>query len=191
MNMTSFLLYCIIATFTPGPTNIVILSTVHHFGTKKAIQYTYGATFGFALLLFISAILNSVLITVLPRVMIIMQVIGSLYMLYLTYLICIKKSSESDSKHLATFWSGFIMQFLNPKVVLFTLTVIPTFIMPYYNSGTAMTLSIMVITIIGFAAFMTWLIFGAIFKTFLQKHQKIVNLVMGIGLIYAALMIWI
>lgn len=38
MNITSFLIYCIIITFTPGPTNIAILSTVHNFGTKKAME---------------------------------------------------------------------------------------------------------------------------------------------------------
>ncbi|MBP1312147.1 threonine/homoserine/homoserine lactone efflux protein [Paenibacillus sp. 1182] len=43
MNITSVLIYCFIATFTPGPTNIVILSTVHHFGAKKAMKYTFGA----------------------------------------------------------------------------------------------------------------------------------------------------
>ena len=47
MNITSFLIYCFIVTFTPGPTNIVILSTVHNFGTKKAMKYTYGATIVF------------------------------------------------------------------------------------------------------------------------------------------------
>lgn len=41
MNTTSFVIYCIIATFTPGPTNIVILSTVHQHGAKKAMNYTY------------------------------------------------------------------------------------------------------------------------------------------------------
>lgn len=49
MNITSFLIYCFIVTFTPGPTNIVILSTVHNFGTKKAMHYTYGATIAFGL----------------------------------------------------------------------------------------------------------------------------------------------
>lgn len=45
MNITSvlILIYCFIATFTPGPTNIVILSPVHHFGAKKAMKYTFGA----------------------------------------------------------------------------------------------------------------------------------------------------
>lgn len=58
MNITSFLIYCIIVTFTPGPTNIVILSAAQNFGTKKTMEYVYGATIGFGLLLATSALLN-------------------------------------------------------------------------------------------------------------------------------------
>lgn len=44
MNIESLILYCFIVTFSSGMTNIVILSTTNHFGTKKDIQYTYKAT---------------------------------------------------------------------------------------------------------------------------------------------------
>ncbi|GIN93723.1 hypothetical protein J22TS1_47740 [Siminovitchia terrae] len=40
MDITSFIIYCFIVTFTPGPTNIVILSIVHNYGSKKAMEYT-------------------------------------------------------------------------------------------------------------------------------------------------------
>lgn len=32
MNIAAFLIYCVIVTFTPGPTNVAILSIAHHFG---------------------------------------------------------------------------------------------------------------------------------------------------------------
>jgi len=192
MDATSFLIYCVITTFTPGPTNIVILSTVNDFGAKKAMKYSYGATVGFGLLLVISAALNNLLITIIPKILMIMQAIGSMYMLYLAYQICKKTDSPSrEANQPATFLSGFIMQFINPKVVLFTLTVIPTFIMPYYSAAPAVTLSIIAITLIGFLAFTTWVLFGTIFKGFLRKHNKIVSVMMAILLVYAAIMIWI
>ncbi|BBI33360.1 LysE family translocator [Cohnella abietis] len=191
MDITSFLLYCIIATFTPGPTNIVILSTVHNHGTNRAITYTYGATIGFGLLLATSAILNTILITFIPKITFFMQIIGSGFMLYLAYLISRIDTSNPVASQSGSFLSGILMQFLNPKVVLFTLTVIPTFIMPNYSSSAAMTISVMVITIIGFSAFMTWVLFGSIFKKFLQKHFKIVNVLMAISLVYASIMIWL
>ncbi|KQL32829.1 lysine transporter LysE [Bacillus sp. FJAT-25509] len=191
MNFTSFILYCFIVTFTPGPTNIVILSTVHNTGTKKALEYTYGATLAFGLLLLISAMLNTMLIGIIPKILNLMQVIGSFYMIYLAYQIYKMDSSKSSEKQSGTFMSGFLMQFLNPKVVLFTMTVIPSYILPYHVKMSTVTINVIVITIIGFLAFITWVLFGSIFKVFLQKHKKTVNIVMAFCLVYAAVMIWI
>lgn len=189
MNITSFLIYCIIVTVTPGPTNIVILSTVNNWGTKKAMEYTYGATIAFGLLLIISAILNTALMAVLPKILCIMQIIGSLYILYLAYQICKMDISKSTAKETATFLSGFLMQFVNPKVVLFTMTVIPSFVMPYYTKLSTLMVFVAYITIIGFGAFIIWVLFGTIFKTFLQKHQKIVNIIMALFLVYSAIIV--
>ncbi|MNI22379.1 Cysteine/O-acetylserine efflux protein [compost metagenome] len=191
MNITSFLIYCMITTFTPGPTNIAILSTVNHLGTKKAMNYSYGATIGMGLLLIISATLNTMLITIIPKILIVMQFIGSLYMCYLVYQIYKTDKSNPTVNQAGTFMSGFLMQFLNPKVVLFSLTVIPTYIMPYYNEILAMTISIVTITLIGLLAFTTWVLFGTIFKEFLQKHNRTVNVFMALFLAYAAIMVWI
>ena len=191
MNITSFLIYCFIVTFTPGPTNIVILSTVHNMGSKKAMEYTYGATIAFGLLLVISAMLNTMLVAIIPKILIVMQIIGSFYMFYLAYQIYKMDTSKPTVKQTATFMSGFLMQFLNPKVVLFTMTVIPSFIMPHYTAMTAVTISVVSITIVGFLAFITWVLFGTLFKEFLQKHEKFVNAVMALSLAYSAIMIWL
>ncbi|WP_138750802.1 LysE family translocator [Paenibacillus sinopodophylli] len=191
MDVTSFLIYCMIATITPGPTNMVILSTVYHLGAKEAMKYTYGATVGFALLLVISAALNNLLVTIIPKIVILMQIIGSMYMFYLIYQIYKKDITHPAVNQESILISGFLMQFLNPKVILFAVTVIPSFIMPHYNGIHAMTISIIVISLIGFSAFTTWVLFGALFKTFLQKHDTIVNVTMSLFLAYAALIIWL
>ncbi|MEC2343854.1 LysE family transporter [Paenibacillus barengoltzii] len=191
MDITSFLMYCFIVTFTPGPTNIVILSTAHNYGAKKAMEYTYGSTIAFGLLLSISAILNTVLITILPKVLLFMQLIGTMYMLYLAYQIYRMDASEPTNNSTGTFVSGFLMQFLNPKVVLFTLTVIPSFILPYYTDMVTLTISVVVITIIGFLAFVTWVSFGELFKKFLQSHKRVVNIMMALCLVCATVMIWL
>lgn len=191
MNITSFLIYCFIITFTPGPTNIVILSTAHNLGIKKAMTFTYGATIAFGLLLVISAMLNTVLITIIPKILIVMQILGSCYIFYLAYQIYKMDTSKSAVNQTGTFLSGFLMQFLNPKVILFTMTVLPSFILPHYISKSAVTASVIIITIIGFIAFTTWVLFGAIFKKLLQKYDKVVNVIMALFLVYSAIMLWI
>ncbi|KTD87386.1 LysE family translocator [Paenibacillus etheri] len=189
MNIISFLIYCVVATFTPGPANIVILSSVQHSGAKKSMKYVYGATMAFGLLLILSTLLNRVLIEVIPNLLIIMQVIGSLYMLYLAYKIFKMGAMDDQPNPNANFRSGLLMQFVNPKVLLFTLTVIPSYVMPFYTSSLALTLFVIIITVIGFFAFTTWVIFGTIFRRFLQNHQKVLNTLMALFLVYSAIMI--
>ncbi|SFE28116.1 LysE family translocator [Trichococcus pasteurii] len=189
MNIASLILYCFIVTFSPGPTNIVILSTTHNFGTKKAMQYTYGATVAFGILLLLSVLLNSLLVTIIPKILVVMQLIGSLYMLYLAYQVYKMDVSKPMDNQTGSFWSGFAMQFINPKVVLFTMTVIPSFVMPYYTDMSALMISVILITIIGFLAFLTWVLFGTLFRDFLQKHKKAVNVAMALFLVYAAVII--
>ncbi|GED32206.1 LysE family transporter [Brevibacillus centrosporus] len=191
MNLTSLLIYCFIVTFTPGPTNIVILSTVNNFGTKKAMEYTYGATVAFGLLLAVSAMLNTMLLTFLPKILLVMQIIGTIYMFYLAYQIYKMDTSASPTVNQAgTFASGFFMQFVNPKVILFTMTVIPSYVLPFDTSMPAVALSAFAITLIGFFAFVTWVLFGTIFKQFLQAHKKIVNVIMALFLGFAAIVMW-
>ncbi|MEH7253889.1 LysE family transporter, partial [Neobacillus niacini] len=131
-----------------------------------------------------------ILITIIPKILIVMQIIGSFYMLYLAYQVYKTDTSKPTVNQTGTFMSGFLMQFLNPKVVLFTMTVIPTYIMPYNVSMPVVTISVIVITVIGFLAFITWVLFGTLFKEFLQKHQKFVNVLMALFLAYSAIMIW-
>ncbi|WP_407305778.1 LysE family translocator [Desulfosporosinus sp. SB140] len=189
MNITSFLIYCIIVTFTPGPTNIVILSSVQNFGAKKTMKYVYGATIAFGILLAVSAILNSALVTVVPKILSIMRIIGSFYMLYLAYQIYKMDVSGATVNQPVNFVSGLLMQFINPKVILFTMTVIPSFVIPYYKSSLTLSIVVAVVTIIGFSAFVTWVLFGAIFKRFLQKYQRASNTIMALFLVYSAMMV--
>lgn len=49
MNITFFLLYCMLVTISPGPANIVIFSTVQNIGVKKAVEFCYGAVLAFVI----------------------------------------------------------------------------------------------------------------------------------------------
>lgn len=189
MNILSFIIYCIVVTFTPGPTNIVILSSVQHHGARKTMGYVGGATLAFGLLLAASALLNRMLADFIPHILGVMQVIGSLYMLYLAYQVYRMGRSESTAQQASGFVSGLLMQFANPKVLLFTLTVIPGYVMPYYSSTAAALIFVIVITVIGFLAFTTWVVFGSVFKSFLQQHQQVMNSIMALFLVYSAVMV--
>lgn len=159
MNIISFLSYCVIVTFAPGPTNIMISATVQNSGITKALKFAFGATIAFGVLLSISATLNTAIIRILPKLLPIMQIVGSIYILYLTYKIF--RMDTSSKKHSSSqitgsyFLTGFFMQFVNPKVIMFTMTVIPSYVMPYCTSTSLLMVFVVGITFIGFLAFAT------------------------------------
>lgn len=189
MNIVFFLLYCCLMIVTPGPTNIMILSTVHNYGVKKALEFSIGASFAFFILLSISGIFNSLLMNYLPNIIVILQVVGAMYMLYLAYQIFKINNTSKKQNQFSSFKTGFFMQFVNPKPVLFTLTVFPSFILPYYTSFWHLTLFVLLITIIACVAFLSWILFGKVLKSFLDKYNKLVNNIMAIFLIVCAVVI--
>ena len=189
MNLLFFILYCCVMTATPGPTNIMILSTVHNYGVKKALYFSFGSAFAFFLLLSLSVIFNSFLMTYLPKIIVVLQIVGALYMLYLAYGIYKISGSSKDEVNTSSFKTGFLMQFINPKSVLFALTVFPSFILPYYNSSISLALFVLLISFIGLVAFLVWVWFGRVLKSFLDKYSSIVNNIMAGFLVICAMMI--
>lgn len=189
MDILFFLSYCMLITIAPGPANIVILSTVQNDSVKKAIEFCYGATLAFGIILILSVISNSILTKYIPNILIFMQIIGTIYILYLAYLIFNMDLANTNKKEVGSFKTGFLMQFINPKVVIFCLTIFPSFIMPYYSSIYELLVFAFVITIIGAIAFFSWIIFGKLLKSFLQRYKKSTNIVLSLFLVYCAYMI--
>ncbi|MGB5793898.1 LysE family translocator [Poseidonibacter sp.] len=189
MNLSFFLVYCLVATITPGPTNILILSTVNNYGVQQAIQFCYGSILAFGILLVLSVVLNVFLVNILPNILLIMQIVGTIYMLYLAYIIFNINGEIKDKKNFATFKVGFFMQFINPKGIVFSLTIFPSFVMPYYNAIHELLGFALIVTIIGGISFFSWVIAGSLLKTFLEKYQRLVNIIMSLFLVYCAYII--
>lgn len=190
MNLTLFLVYCLIMTITPGPTNIMILSTVHHQGVQKALWFSYGSILGFGISLSLSALFNAILARFIPTIMVFMQYFGALYLLYLAYLIAMTNTRSSHlKKEVGSFKKGFLLQFINPKVILFCMSVFPSFILPYHTSSLALTVFVLIITVIGAFSFFVWVFFGNFLTRWTHRYPKTINALLASCLVYTSLMI--
>ncbi len=186
VDIVSFLLYCVIVTATPGPANIAILSISTNSGISKTLRYIAGAISAFFIIILLSVLLNSALSAAVPAMTAVMRYAGSLYILYLSYQILKTNGTDGMSGQTATFASGFIMQFVNPKIWLLTMTVIPGYILPYYTQAYILFGFSLIITAIALMAFMTWAMFGAVLVRFLNHYQKAVNIILALLLLYSA-----
>ncbi|MFM1655593.1 LysE family translocator [Brevibacillus sp. B_LB10_24] len=193
MLWASFLLYVFVTSFTPGPNNIMSMAYAAKFGFRKTLRFIFGVAVGTAVLSLLSNYFHLLLFGLIPKVRMGMSILGGLYMLYLAVKIMSKSSGKEEDhneKH-NSFSSGMILQFVNPKAILYAITVISTFIIPVYDSKGSLLLFSLFLGFVGLLSTSSWAFFGAAFQTFLTKYERTVSVVMGLLLMYSAVSLFI
>lgn len=188
MNIPAFLTYVILTTFTPGPNNIMSLSNANRFGFRKTVGFISGITAGFALIIMLCGCFNLFLFNYIPEIKNIIGLIGCLYMIYLAYLIIKDDDSgkNSNGADYNTFFAGMTLQFINPKVIIYGITVQSVFIIPHFKSGLSLLLFSVFLAFAGFISTSLWALFGSIMQDFISGHRKKINFVMALLLVYCA-----
>lgn len=185
-----FLSYVTIAVFTPGPNNITSASMGLKYGYRKTLPFLLGIGLGFLLRMSIAGLLASWLTTSFPGLQIYLNIGGALYILYLAWK-TLKASYETDeniSKPLG-FWTGAFLQLINPKGIIFALTVYTSFLSGLSGNLWLILVSALSLVIFPFAAVSSWTLFGTAIKTYFSqgKTAKIINAALAILLFLTAL----
>lgn len=190
MPVLSFLLFVFVASFTPGPNNIMAMIFANQYGFKKSIRFCFGVGAGFFITMLICSYFNLLLDRFIPKIELFLTVFGFVYMLYLAYKI-FKSTANSKGKEGKnnSFFKGMILQFINPKGLIYGITAVSTFIIPYYNSNFSLILASFFLAFVGFISTMCWSAFGSVFQKFLSKYRKQFNIVMALLLVYTAVSI--
>ncbi|MEI2356444.1 LysE family transporter, partial [Mesobacillus zeae] len=95
--------------------------------------------------------------------------------------------NEGNDKNL--FIIGVLVQFINPKGILYGITVVSTFILPYYTSYFSYFIFSLFLGIVGLMSSSFWSLFGSIFQKFLAKYRQLFNIIMALLLVYSAISI--
>ncbi|URT69022.1 LysE family transporter [Cytobacillus firmus] len=188
MSLLSFFLYVFVTSFTPGPNNIMAMVFANRFGLRNTIRFCLGVSAGFFVIMILCSYFNLLLHQYIPRVELIMTIIGVIYMLFLAFKIMTSKSDDpnhKDGKHNG-FLIGMLLQFINPKGILYGVTVISTFILPYHTSHASLIFFSILLAFVGFLSTFCWSAFGSIFQSFLAKYRNQFNVIMALLLVYSA-----
>ena len=181
--LISFLIYCVINAFTPGPGNILALNTVAHYGWKKGRPLFFGIFAGYYSVQIICALIVYGVSTFLPSVLGIMKYIGAAYILWLAIHIAISKPEIGSSDKSASFMKGFMLQFVNVKIYLFGITALTGYITDYSTAFGILLLFELFIATIGSVATLTWIGMGMLIQSFYIKHFRIINIILSLSLL--------
>ncbi|NTW29477.1 MAG: LysE family transporter [Coriobacteriia bacterium] len=186
-NTLAFLSYVLLTTFTPGPNNIMSMSNASRFGFRKSLRFTSGVFAGFFVLMVLSCAFSLTLYSVLPSIKPFMTVVGAAYILWLAYKTATASPhAEQGLGATNTFLSGALLQFLNPKAILYGITAASTFLVPYYKSPVVLAGFCLFMAGMSFISTSSWAAFGSVFERFLSGNGKAVSWVMAALLVYCA-----
>ncbi|MDM5188264.1 LysE family transporter [Bacillus sp. DX4.1] len=191
MPLLSFLLYVFVTSFTPGPNNIMAMLLANKYGLKKTIRFCLGVGAGFFVIMLLCSYFNLLLKNFIPKIEFIMTILGAIYMLYLAIKIITSKNNDKDNNgdKNNSFLTGMFLQFVNPKGILYGITAISTFILPYHTSNFSLLFYSLFLAFVGFMSTFCWSVFGSIFQNFLSKYRSQFNVIMALLLIYSAVSI--
>jgi threonine/homoserine/homoserine lactone efflux protein len=191
MPYISFLVFVVITSFTPGPNNIMAMAFANQYGLGKTIQFCLGVGIGFCTITALSCFFNIALISVMPIITLPLTILGVGYMLYLAIKILTSKEHVENSHHSEENRRSFLilgafLQFVNPKGILFGITVVATYILPYYSSFTSYIFFALFLGFVGITSTFSWALFGSAFRKVLIKYRQPFNIIMALLLVYSA-----
>lgn len=189
VNWAAFCSYVVLTAITPGPNNIMSMSNAAKYGFKKSFPFNVGVFFGFLIVVALSAVFSTLLYELIPSIKPYMLVLGALYILWLAWSIWRDKPHEEKKGRLSsttTVFAGMVLQFVNVKGILYGITTMSSFVLPYYRDIPTIALFSVILAATGFLCTLLWALCGSVFERFFKNYSKAINLVMALLLVYCA-----
>ncbi len=127
----AFFIFVLVTTFTPGPNNISSANLAVLYGFKGTNMYRLGIFSGFAVLMLLCALLSGSVMEYFPAAEVYLRYLGAAYIVYLA-IGTLKSSYQLDEDNAEApkmpFVKGMLLQLLNPKVLVFGITVYSTYL---------------------------------------------------------------
>ncbi len=188
--MNAVYIYILVAIFTPGPNNVMSSASSSRIGFLKTLPFMAGVLVGTFLVFCLTSIFYVALYDKIPIIKTYIGFIGAAYICFLAFKIAItdnlKETKNIKSKNL--FFKAIFLTFVNPKVIIFGLTVTGLFYRWGINIEQLLKVSSALASLC-FLSVIIWGGFGYLFMRVLAQYQKVFNTIMASLLIFSALLI--
>ena len=183
----AFLIFMVVMYFTPGPNNIMLLSSGLTYGFRRTIPHIVGIVLGFAFMVAAVGLgLGSVFLAY-PILQTILKYAGAGYLIYLAVAIAMSgpaKPGERDGRGPMTFWGAAMFQWINAKgwvIVIGTITAYAAIAQFPLNIAIQTAISL----VVGTVSTVVWALFGSALRPVLTSERLVraFNMLMAILLL--------
>lgn len=188
--LTALFTFALVSSITPGPNNIMLMSSGTNFGFKKTIPHMLGVSIGFTVMVILVGIGLIELFTLYPFIQKALKFASISYLTYLSYKIAVStpgtQASIKKAKPLS-FTQAALFQWVNPKA--WTMALSATTLYTSSNSMLSVLKVALVYGVVNLPSVSIWVFLGKQIRRALNSHAKlkVFNLIMAsllIGSLY-------
>lgn len=147
--------------FSPGPNNIMLMTSSAKFGLSRTLPHASGIVLGFPVMVFIVGLGLGELFTAYPVINQVMRYGAAAYFLWMAWtMLGIKIGTASGAERPMTLIEGALFQWINPKAWAMAISFVAVFVPP--GEGRLLNLLILSIGCLLMGPFSTgaWMVFG-------------------------------
>jgi threonine/homoserine/homoserine lactone efflux protein len=164
-----------------------------NIGLRNSILFNFGNYIGHFVVMLACMVFSKILYTVIPQIQFPMKIFGAAYLIYLIIKTLFPSkeyeiNKNGNSKNLIV---GILLQLVNIKVILFGITAISSYLLPYYKSVPILISFSFLMSSIQFTGNICWTLFGTLMDKIFKKHRMILNIIMAIMLLYYIIKLFI
>lgn len=168
----SIALFAIATSVTPGPNNIMVMTSGLNYGVRNSLPLLSGICIGFAVMLVLVGLGFGQLFTVFPQLSVLIKIAGTMYLLYLAWLIASTSSvpNEQSTDKPFGFYKGALFQWVNAKAWVVAIGAISAFTTAGDQYATENLTIALVFLLMSFPCVGVWLMFGSLLRRTLKSN---------------------
>jgi threonine/homoserine/homoserine lactone efflux protein len=183
----AFVMFAVVMFFTPGPNNIMLLSSGLTYGFRRTVPHIAGVATGFSFMVAAVGLGLGAIFIAYPVLQTILKYAGTAYLVYLSAVIAMAgpvASGQENQRGPMTFWGAAMFQWVNAKgwvMVIGTITAYAAIASFPWN----IVVQTMMSLLMGTLSSVTWALFGSSLRPLLTSPGVVraFNIVMAVLLL--------
>jgi threonine/homoserine/homoserine lactone efflux protein len=170
--------FAFVSSITPGPNNLMLMTSGINFGVRRTIPHMLGVALGFTLMIMLIGLGIMQIIEAVPGSTLIITIASGLYLLYMAWKIANTGTSPAENGQAVTgskpftFLQAALFQWVNPKAWTMALTAISAYA-PKSQGWVGVLVVAGVFGIINLPSTGAWALMGAKMRRFLSDPIRL------------------
>ena len=185
--LIAFVMFATVMYFTPGPNNIMLLSSGLTYGFRPTLPHIAGITIGFAFMIGAVGLGLGAIFIAYPVLQTILKYGGVAYLIYLAAAIAMSEPvtpEQGNRRGPMTFWGAAMFQWINAKgwvIVIGTITTYAAIASFPWN----IVIQVAIGLLLGAVSCTVWALFGSSLRSFLTSPTavRVFNVLMALLLL--------